>query len=46
MKNISNFLINTEEKVRNKLELLQSIEDIQIFTKIIDDLPDQVAPTS
>ena len=39
MKNISGFLLNTEQKIRNKLELLQSIEDIQIYTKMIEDLP-------
>ena len=39
MKNVANFQLNNEEKIKNKLELLQSIEDIQIFTKLIDEIP-------
>lgn len=30
-------VINTDEKVKKKLEMLQSIEDIQVATKILDD---------
>lgn len=38
MKNISGFQLNNEEKIKNKLEMLQSIEGIQIFTKLIDEI--------
>jgi hypothetical protein len=37
MKNISNFVLDSESKVKVKLELLQSIQDIQIYTKLIDE---------
>lgn len=36
-KQMSLFTLNTEQKVKNKLEMLQSLEDIQIFTKILDE---------
>jgi poly [ADP-ribose] polymerase 2/3/4 len=36
MKNISGFQLDSEDKIKSKLEMLQSIEDIQIFTKLID----------
>jgi poly [ADP-ribose] polymerase 2/3/4 len=30
-------VINTDDKVKKKLEMLQSIEDIQIATRLLDD---------
>ena len=33
---MQNFILDTEQKVKTKLEMLQSIEDIQVFTKLID----------
>jgi poly [ADP-ribose] polymerase len=34
---MSNFILDTEPKIRAKLEMLQSLEDIQIFTKLLDE---------
>jgi poly [ADP-ribose] polymerase len=34
---MQNFTLNTEQKVKQKLEMLQSLEDIQIFTKLLDE---------
>ena len=34
---MSTFILDTEVKIRTKLEMLQSLEDIQIFTKILDE---------
>jgi len=31
-----NFVLDTEQKVKAKLEMLQSLEDIQVFTKPLD----------
>ena len=31
------FLLDTEKKIKEKLEMLQSLEDIQVFTKILDE---------
>jgi poly [ADP-ribose] polymerase len=31
------FVLKTEQKVKEKLEMLQSLEDIQVFTKLLDD---------
>jgi poly [ADP-ribose] polymerase 2/3/4 len=39
MTNISKHFLDTEPKVKDKLKLLQSLEDIQIFTDLIDQLP-------
>ena len=36
-KHMSLFILDTEQKVKQKLEMLQSLEDIQIFTKMIDE---------
>lgn len=36
-----NFLIKDEETVKKKLEMLQSIEDIQVATKILEDKKDK-----
>jgi hypothetical protein len=33
---MSLFILDTEPKIRAKLEMLQSLEDIQIFTKLLD----------
>lgn len=33
---MQNFVLNTEQKVKQKLEMLQSLEDIQVFTKLLD----------
>lgn len=35
-KQMSNFILDTEVKIRQKLEMLQSLEDIQVFTKLLD----------
>lgn len=32
---MQHFLIDTEKKVKDKLEMLQSLEDIQVYTKIL-----------
>jgi len=32
-----NFIIDTKEKVKEKLEMLQSLEDIQVATRLLDD---------
>lgn len=34
---MQNFILDTEQKVKAKLEMLQSIEDIQVFTKLLDE---------
>lgn len=34
---MSNFILDSEMKIRAKLEMLQSLEDIQIFTKLLDE---------
>lgn len=39
MKNISGFQLDNEKKIKDKLEMLQSIQDIQYFTKIINEIP-------
>lgn len=31
------FVLKTEQKVKEKLEMLQSLEDIQVFTRLLDD---------
>jgi poly [ADP-ribose] polymerase len=36
-KKMSNFVLKSEQLVKEKLEMLQSLEDIQIFTKLIDE---------
>ena len=33
---MQNFILDTETKVKGKLEMLQSLEDIQVFTKLLD----------
>lgn len=37
MKNLANYVLDSEKKVKSKLEILQSIQDIQIYTKLIDE---------
>ena len=32
---MQNFILDTEVKIRNKLEMLQSLQDIQIYTKLL-----------
>ena len=32
---MQNFLLDSEQKIKGKLEMLQSLEDIQIYTKIL-----------
>nr|VVW88716.1 unnamed protein product [Nymphaea colorata] len=34
---MQNFVLDTEQKVKQKLEMLQSLEDIQVFTKLLDE---------
>lgn len=34
---MQNFILDTEPKVKAKLEMLQSLEDIQVFTKLLDE---------
>jgi len=34
---MSNFILDSEKKVKDKLEMLQSISDIQIATKLLED---------
>lgn len=34
---MSNFILDTEKKVKDKLDMLQSISDIQIATKLLED---------
>ena len=34
---MSIFILDTEIKIRQKLEMLQSLEDIQVFTKLLDE---------
>jgi poly [ADP-ribose] polymerase len=36
-KQMSNFILDSENKIRQKLEMLQSLEDIQVFTKLLDE---------
>lgn len=36
-KHMSQFILDNEQKVKQKLEMLQSLEDIQIFTKMLDE---------
>lgn len=33
---MQNFVLDTEVKIKQKLEMLQSLEDIQVFTKMLD----------
>ena len=33
---MSNFILTTEKDIKKKLEMLQSLQDIQVFTKILD----------
>ena len=33
-----NFILDSEKKVKDKLEMLQSISDIQIATKLLEDV--------
>lgn len=33
-----NFILDSEKKVKDKLEMLQSIADIQIATKLLEDV--------
>ena len=34
---MQNFVLNTERKIKEKLEMLQSLQDIQIYTKILSE---------
>ena len=34
---MSNFVLDKEVRIRQKLEMLQSLEDIQVFTKLLDE---------
>ncbi len=34
---MANFVLDTEQKVKAKLEMLQTLEDIQVFTKMLDE---------
>ena len=34
---MQNFVLDTEKKVKAKLEMLQSLQDIQVFTKLLDE---------
>ena len=36
---MKHFILDSEKKVKEKLEMLQSLEDIQIFTKILEQGP-------
>lgn len=31
------FILDTEQKIKNKLEMLQSLQDIQVYTKILNE---------
>lgn len=33
---MQNFVLDTEKKVKQKLEMLQTLQDIQVFTKLLD----------
>jgi hypothetical protein len=33
---MKNFILDSEEKIKSKLEMLQSLEDIQVYTKILN----------
>ena len=33
---MQNFILDSEQKIKKKLEMLQSLEDIQVFTKLLD----------
>ena len=33
---MSMFILDTEQKVKGKLEMLQTLQDIQVFTKMLD----------
>lgn len=35
--NMQNFILNTEQKIKQKLEMLQSLQDIQVYTKILNE---------
>ena len=37
---MSNFVLDTEKKVKDKIEMIQSISDIQIATKLLEDKTD------
>ena len=34
---MQNFILNSEKEIKKKLEMLQSLQDIQVFTKILDE---------
>ncbi len=34
---MSNFKLDTDKKIKTKLEMLQSLQDIQVFTKLLDE---------
>jgi poly [ADP-ribose] polymerase len=34
---MSNFVLDREQKVKEKLEMLQSLEEIQVFTRLLDE---------
>ena len=34
---MQNFILDNEQKVKKKLEMLQSLQDIQVFTKLLDE---------
>jgi hypothetical protein len=34
---MQNFILDTEQKIKQKLEMLQSLQDIQIYTKILNE---------
>lgn len=36
-KNMINFVLDSEKKIKEKLEMLQSLEEIQVFTKLLDE---------
>lgn len=34
---MQNFILDNEQKIRAKLEMLQSLQDIQVYTKILNE---------
>jgi hypothetical protein len=34
---MQNFILDTEQKIKAKLEMLQSLQDIQVYTKILNE---------
>jgi hypothetical protein len=34
---MQNFILDNDQKIRQKLEMLQSLQDIQVYTKILNE---------